>query len=137
MSNIADMGEDPLARGQHSIAARQLGSATPFGKPTRLPSAEMLRRDERILKHFTANTYKVVRKLYDMIESDSTPPGVRLAAISEYLTRALGKPVQAVDLSLEDRRPIVVDGALSQLVEGLRGAETVDQRGISEDTPKG
>ena len=127
MSNIADMGEDTLARGQRSIAARQLVAGRHSKPPGRVPSAEMLRRDERILKHFTANTYKVVRKLYDMIESDSTPPGVRLAAISEYLTRALGKPVQAVDLSLEDRRPIVVDGALSQLVEGLRGAETVDQ----------
>jgi len=127
MSNIADMGEDPLARGQRSIAARQLVAGRHSKPPGRGPSAEMLRRDERILKHFTTNTYKVVQKLYAMIESDSTPPGVRLAAISEYLTRALGKPVQAVDLSLEDRRPIVVDGALSQLVEGLRGAETVDQ----------
>jgi hypothetical protein len=42
---------------------------------------------------------------------------VRLSAISEYLTRAMGKPVQAIDLTLEDRRPIVIDGALSRLGE--------------------
>ena len=113
------MDDDTPTPMEASEAGRRLGSLNKVG-PTRNPTAEQIRRDTRILKHFMANTYKVIERLYAMIEDEDTPPGVRLSAISEYLTRSIGKPVQAVDIDVNDRRPIVVDGVLSRLVEELR-----------------
>ena len=97
------------------IAVGKLFSST--NQPAVNPMA--VRNDPRILKHYQDNTLRMIEELAEIAYDRELAPGVRLSAISEYLTRAMGKPVQAIDLNLEDRRPVVVDGALSRLVEGL------------------
>ena len=94
-------------------------------------SGSAIRSDPRILKHYRDKTYKLIQKLYEMAMNESLPPGIQLQAISEYLTRAMGKPVQAIDLNLEDRRPIVIDGALSKLAELVQAPESV---GLGKNT---
>ena len=117
-----DVDSAPLmdGRGDKSILGRSLAGSGLFSatnQPAVSPST--IRADPRIIAHYRDHTYGVLRKLHDMIEAGDTPPGIRLAAISEYLTRAMGKPVQAVDINLDDRRPVVVDAVLTKLVEGL------------------
>lgn len=87
----------------------------PGYQPPANPSS--IRSDPRILAHFREHTLRMIQELAGIAYDTKNAPGVRLAAISEYLTRAMGKPIQAVDLNVNDNRPIVIDGALSKLAE--------------------
>jgi hypothetical protein len=57
---------------------------------------------------------KTLAKLETLAETGECPPNV-LVKIAEIATdRAWGKPVQAVEADITERRPIVIDGAYSE-----------------------
>ena len=115
-TDIDETSNDSLM--DRSAAARALSRGFGFSsdrQPAVSPVA--IRSDPRILAHYRDNTYTMLQELAAIAYDLNNAPGVRLSAISEYLTRAMGKPVQAIDLNVEDRRPIVIDGALSRLSE--------------------
>lgn len=117
----ADGSDFALSKAQ--LAKQLAGNAlfSPTNQPA--PHPMTVRADPRIIEHYRQHTHELIEDLYAIAKDQQVPTGLRLAAISEYLNRAMGKPSQAIEVNLEDRRPVVVDSALAELVKLGDGKE--------------
>jgi hypothetical protein len=83
-------------------------SGNPGGRPKMSP-------EER--EHWKALAAKARGKLEALVDSADCPPNT-LTKIAEIASdQAYGKPVQAVEADITERRPIIIDGAYEEKSE--------------------
>jgi hypothetical protein len=73
-------------------------------------------------ERWKAVSSKSLKGIEDLLEADKAPPLAILLKIAEISAdRAYGKPVQAIDAEVTERRPIIIDGAYGEKDEPGQG----------------
>ena len=93
------------------------------GKPVEIRASR--KKSDEVQHFLKSNTLAVLERLYGISTDNlysrdefgqkyrvSVPPGVQLAAATNFLDRSMGKPQVNIDLT-SDQRPIMIDAALS------------------------
>jgi hypothetical protein len=95
-------------------------------------------KDLRIPKHYKEWTYDAIVRLFEigMGLKEGWSQQAQLVALMAYIDRSLGKPTQEIRATLEDRRPILVDQTLGDIVQRATAPEPnemeVQRDGLAE-----